>query len=70
MHYNFARIHKTLRITPAMATGVSNRVRSLDEIVGLLDANETRTAAWRRRCEVSCSSRLAWAQYQGFSWRN
>ena len=37
MHYNFARIHKTLRITPAMAAGISDHVWSVDEIVGLLD---------------------------------
>ena len=37
MHYNFARIHQTLRITPAMAAGVSDRVWSIGEIVGLLD---------------------------------
>ena len=35
MHYNFARIHKTLRITPAMAAGVSNHVWELDEIADL-----------------------------------
>jgi hypothetical protein len=36
MHYNFARIHQTLRVTPAMAAGVSDHVWSLEEIVGLL----------------------------------
>jgi len=36
MHYNFARIHQTLRITPAMAAGVSDHVWSLEEIVNLL----------------------------------
>jgi len=35
VHYNFARIHKTLRITPAMAAGLSDHVWSLEEIVGL-----------------------------------
>lgn len=38
MHYNFARIHKSLRGTPAMEAGVSNHVWSLEEIVGLLDS--------------------------------
>jgi IS1 family transposase len=38
MHYNFARIHQTLRITPAMAAGVSDHVWSLEEIVALLAA--------------------------------
>ena len=37
LHYNFARVHKTLRVTPAMQAGLSNHVWSLEEIVGLLD---------------------------------
>jgi IS1 family transposase len=45
MHYNFGRIHKTLRVTPAMAAGLSNRVWSLEEIVGLLDSADARRAA-------------------------
>ncbi len=32
-HYNFVRQHKSLRITPAMAAGVSNRMWSLEELV-------------------------------------
>jgi IS1 family transposase len=35
MHYNFARIHKTLRVTPAMEAGVSDHVWSLEEIAQL-----------------------------------
>lgn len=38
MFYNFGRIHQTLRITPAMAAGVSDHVWSVEEIIGLLDA--------------------------------
>ena len=37
MHYNFARIHKTLRVTPAMAAGVSDHVWSLEEIAKLAE---------------------------------
>ena len=33
MHYNFARIHKSLRITSAMAAGLCDHVWSLEEIV-------------------------------------
>jgi hypothetical protein len=36
MHYNFARVHQTLRVTPAMEAGISNHVWTLEEIVGLL----------------------------------
>ena len=35
MYYNFARIHKTLRISPAMAAGVSDHLWSLEDIVDL-----------------------------------
>ena len=44
MHYNFARIHKTLQITPAMAAGISGHVWSIEEIVGLLDAASKKAA--------------------------
>lgn len=36
MHYNFGRIHKTLRVTPAMEAGVSDHVWSLEEIAALV----------------------------------
>jgi hypothetical protein len=36
MYYNFARIHSTLRVTPAMETGIADHVGSLEEIAGLL----------------------------------
>lgn len=35
MYYNFARIHRTLRVTPAMEAGVSDHVWTLEEIAGL-----------------------------------
>jgi hypothetical protein len=35
IHYNFARIHKTLRITPAMAAGLSDHVWNYEEIASL-----------------------------------
>ena len=38
MHYNFARIHQTLRVTPAMEAGVSDHVWELEEIVELLNS--------------------------------
>jgi IS1 family transposase len=39
MHYNFCRIHQTLRVTPAMAAGVSDRVWDISDIAALLDSN-------------------------------
>ncbi len=35
LYYNFGRVHKTLRITPAMAAGLADHVWSLEEIVRL-----------------------------------
>ena len=35
MHYNFARVHQTLRVTPAMEAGLSSHVWSIQEIVAL-----------------------------------
>jgi len=37
MHYNFCRIHKTLRVAPAMEAGISDHVWSIEEIAALLD---------------------------------
>jgi hypothetical protein len=39
MHYNFARIHQTLRITPAMAAGVTDRLWSVEDIATLVDGD-------------------------------
>jgi len=36
MHYKFARVHRTLRVTPAMEAGVSDHVWSIGEIAALL----------------------------------
>lgn len=37
MHYNFARVHQTLRVTPAMEAGISDHVWGMEEIVRLLN---------------------------------
>jgi IS1 family transposase len=36
MHYNFCRIHKTLKITPAMAAGVTDHLWEIKDIISLL----------------------------------
>ena len=38
VHYNFVRIHSSLRMTPAMAAGVVDTLRDMEWIVGLIDA--------------------------------
>ena len=45
MHYNFCRIHQTLRVTPAMEAGVTNRVWEPSDIMALLrEANREQAA--------------------------
>jgi IS1 family transposase len=39
MHYNFARVHQTLKTTPAMAAGVADHKWTAYEIAALLDSN-------------------------------
>lgn len=36
MHYNFCKVHQTLRVTPAMEAGLTDHVWSVNELVGLL----------------------------------
>jgi len=36
MHYNFCRVHQTLRVTPAMEAGLTAHVWTIEEVVGLL----------------------------------
>lgn len=45
VHYNFVRIHKTLRVTPAMQAGLTDHVWSIEEIVALLQISEAKGEA-------------------------
>ena len=42
MYYNFVRIHKTLRVTPAMAAGVADRLWEIGDIATLVDAADAK----------------------------
>lgn len=44
MYYNFVRIHKTLRVTPAMAAGVSDRLWEIADIAKLVEDAEAKPA--------------------------
>ncbi len=43
-YYNFVRVHKTLRMTPAMAAGVTKRLWEMSDIVALVEAAEPKPA--------------------------
>ena len=40
--YNFIKIHRTLRMSPAMAAGISDRLWDVDDLVTLWEAYEQR----------------------------
>jgi IS1 family transposase len=44
MHYNFCRIHQTLRVTPAMEAGITDHVWSLEDVIELLDQKQAEAA--------------------------
>ena len=43
--YNFIRIHRTLRVSPAMAAGMTDRLWDVSDLVALLEAIEGKKAA-------------------------
>jgi hypothetical protein len=40
LYYNFVRIHQTLKVTPAMAAGVTDRLWEVSDMVTMLEAYE------------------------------
>lgn len=56
MYYNFVRIHKTLRVTPAMAAGVTDRLWDIADIAKLVeDAEEAPKprGPYKKKAEIS-----------------
>ena len=47
MHYNFVSIHQTLKITPAMAAGVTPKLWEMSDMVKVL-----RTVKWWKRFRI------------------
>lgn len=56
--YNWIRIHKTLRVTPAMAAGLTDRLWTLSEIVEMMDADqpERKRGPYKKRPPASAST--------------
>jgi hypothetical protein len=55
MYYNFVRIHKTLRVTPAMAAGVADRLWEISDIVKLIEDAEappTKRGTYKKQLTV------------------
>ena len=57
--YNFCRIHKTLKVTPAMAAGMTDKLMSMEDVVALIDAaapKPGRPKTYKKRSELSMNS--------------
>jgi IS1 family transposase len=52
MYYNFVRIHQTLKITPAMAAGVADRLWEMGDIVSVIEAWEISEARTEPSFEI------------------
>jgi 3-methyladenine DNA glycosylase/8-oxoguanine DNA glycosylase len=48
VHYNWMRIHKTLRVTPAMAAGLTSKLMGWEDIIAIMDAEENASLARKR----------------------
>src|SRR5437588_9125037 len=56
MHYNFCRVHQTLKTTPAVAAGLTDHTWTLDELIGLLSAAEAtpiKRGSYKKREAIS-----------------
>lgn len=48
LYYNFVRIHKSLKVSPAIAVGVTDRLWNVEDIVSLIDARDARRVERRK----------------------
>ncbi|MGC2223841.1 MAG: IS1 family transposase [Methylocella sp.] len=48
VHYNWMRIHKTLRVTPAMAAGLTSKLMGWEDIIAIMVAEEQNDLARKR----------------------
>jgi hypothetical protein len=53
MYYNFVRLHQTLRVSPAMAAGVTDRLWEMVDVIDVLDAFAKRKRAAKPVFEVA-----------------
>jgi IS1 family transposase len=51
MHYNYCRVHKTLRVTPAMEAGLTDHVWTLENLIALLASKEGEDKKFAAHCD-------------------
>jgi IS1 family transposase len=56
MFYNWVRIHKTLRVTPAMAAGLTTTLMSMEDVAAMIEAKSAkpvRPVTYKKRAQIS-----------------
>ena len=51
LYYNFVRIHQTLKVTPAMAAGVTNRLWEMSDVISVVEAWDTAETRQKQRVD-------------------
>lgn len=72
-HYNFIRIHQTIRCTPAMAAGVTDHLWTMADVVELIESRECEAAqitALIRLSKVHTMSRNNVVTFAEYTWAN
>ena len=57
VYYNFVRIHSKLRMTPAMAAGVTDRLWEIGDVVAFVEAAEAKPT--KRDPYKNCSAEIS-----------
>jgi IS1 family transposase len=63
MYYNFVRIHQTLKVTPAMAAGVTDRLWEMSDVVDMLDAFDAKAKRGARPLFEVCQWAIGGGYY-------
>lgn len=68
MHYNLCCIHKTLRVTPAMAAGVTDRLWEIKGMAALVEAADAAPAKRGPYKPRAAKAELSNWHYPGLGW--
>jgi hypothetical protein len=63
MYYNFVRLHQTLKVSPAMAAGVTERLWEMGDVVDMLDAFEAKEKRDARPLFEVCEQKIGGGYY-------
>lgn len=63
MFYNFVRVHQTLRISPAPAAGVTDRLWKISDLVDILEAFEAKEKREAKTIFEVCEQKIGGGYY-------